>query len=214
MTASNPVVTPSGEISTFTVGGLAVAVDGGVAVSGVASLTNASVTISAGTVQSGNTLNFASQNSITGSYSSGTLTLSGTASVSFYQTALQSVTFSTSSDNTTTRAISIVADENSQASSPASEQVQIAVNPPSVTSGGTPVSTPSAARPRQSTPACRSRTGSDADITGATMVLTNPQSGDTLNFISQNGITGSYSSGTLTLSGTATVADYQTACKA
>ena len=48
--------------------------------------------------------------------------------------------------------------------------------------------------------------GGDASITGATETITNLQTGDTLNFTNQNGITGSYNSGTgvLTLSGSAT----------
>ena len=86
------------------------AVDSGVMVSSSdADLTGATVTISSGTLQSGDTLNFTNQNGITGSYSGGVLTLSGSATPAQYQTALRSVTFSTTSTNTTTRSISIVA---------------------------------------------------------------------------------------------------------
>ena len=86
------------------------AVDSGVTVSSSdTDLTGATVTISAGTLQSGDTLHFTNQNGITGSYSGGVLTLSGSATPAQYQTALQSVTFSTTSTNTTTRSISIVA---------------------------------------------------------------------------------------------------------
>ena len=80
-----------------------------------------------------------------------------------------------------------------------------------MTSGGTPASYTVGGSAVAVDSGVKVVTGTDADITSAAMVLTNPQSGDTLNFTSQNGITGSYSSGTLTLSGTATVADYQTA---
>ncbi len=101
---SAPVVTPSGNVATYAIGGSPVDVDSGVLVSSNdTDLTGATIAISAGTLQSGDTLGFTSQNNITGSYNSGTLTLSGTASVSFYQTALQSVTFSTSGNDTTTR---------------------------------------------------------------------------------------------------------------
>ena len=55
------------------------------------------MTISAGTLQSGDTLNFTNQNGISGSYSGGVLTLTGSATPAQYQTALQSVTFSTTS---------------------------------------------------------------------------------------------------------------------
>ena len=110
MPIAAPVVTPSGTTNTFTVGGSAVAVDSGVTVtSNDTDLTGATVTISAGTLQSGDTLNFTNQNGITGSYSGGVLTLSGSATPAQYQTALQSVTFSTTSTNTTTRSLSIVA---------------------------------------------------------------------------------------------------------
>ncbi len=59
----------------------------------------------------------------------------------------------------------------------------------------------------------------DADNTtlaGATVSITSGLfAGDTLNFTNQNGITGSYDSGTgvLTLTGSASVADYQTALR-
>ena len=59
-------MTPSGTTNTFTVGGAAVAVDSGVTVtSSDTDLTGATVTISAGTLQSGDTLNFTNQNGIT-----------------------------------------------------------------------------------------------------------------------------------------------------
>jgi VCBS repeat-containing protein len=59
-------------------------------------LASATVTISSGLVAADDTLGFTSQNGITGSYSSstGVLTLSGTASLADYQTALRSVTYS------------------------------------------------------------------------------------------------------------------------
>ena len=59
-------MTPSGATNTFTVGGSAVAVDSGVTVtSNDTDLTGATVTISAGTLQSGDTLHFTNQNGIT-----------------------------------------------------------------------------------------------------------------------------------------------------
>ena len=55
----------------------------------------------------------------------------------------------------------------------------------------------------------------DANLASATVTITSPVSGDTLTFVNQNGITGSYNSGTgvLTLTGTATKAQYQTALR-
>ena len=65
-------------------------------------LTSATVTISAGFF-TGDALNFTNQNGITGSYNSGTgvLTLSGSSTVANYQTALESVTFSSTNHNPT-----------------------------------------------------------------------------------------------------------------
>ena len=53
----------------------------------------------------------------------------------------------------------------------------------------------------------------DTDVTGATVTIgTGYQSGsDTLHFTNQNGISGSYAGGVLTLTGSATPAQYQTA---
>jgi Ca2+-binding RTX toxin-like protein len=67
-----------------------------------ATLSSATVAITAGFV-AGDTLAVAAQNGITGSYDAGThiLTLSGTASVANYQTALHTVTFFSASDNPT-----------------------------------------------------------------------------------------------------------------
>lgn len=54
-----------------------------------------------------------------------------------------------------------------------------------------------------------------ANLTGATIRVADFVSGDTLTFLNQNGITGSYDSATgiLTLSGSASVANYQTAIR-
>ena len=140
---SAPVVTPSGTTNTFTVGGTAVAVDSGVTVSfSGADLTGATMTISSATLQTGDTLNFTNQNGITGSYASGVLTLTGSATPAQYQTALQSVTFSTTSTSTTTRAISIVASDNSLSSTAAAESVKVVAATTSyiaVTGGGQPI---------------------------------------------------------------------------
>ena len=88
------------------------------------------MTISADTLQAGDTLNFTNQNGINGSYSGGVLTLSGGATPAQYQAALQSVTFSTTSTNTTTRAISIVVSDGPLVSGSAAEQVNVSTTPP------------------------------------------------------------------------------------
>jgi subtilase family serine protease len=210
-----PVVTPSGSTGTFTVGGLAVAVDAGVTASSYdTDLTGASLTISAGTLQSSDTLSFTSQNGISGSYASGTLTLSGSATPAQYQTALRSVTFSTGSLNTTPRALSIVAldsgDTGSTPSGTAAETVDVAIGPPVVTANQTSVSVTAGAS--AVVDAAVTVSSLDTDVSGATVTIgSGLTANDTLHFTSQNGISGSYAGGVLTLSGSATPAQYQTA---
>ncbi len=129
---SAPVVTPSGSPNTFAVGGAGVYVDDAIDVASVdTNLSGATVTIN--NPQSGDTLNFVNQNGISGAYSDGVLTLTGSATVANYQTALQSVTFSTTSTTTTTRSISIVADDGALASDSAAESVNLAIGAPVVT---------------------------------------------------------------------------------
>ncbi len=212
-----PVVTPSGTTNTFTLGGTAVAVDSGITVTSYDSdLTGATVTISSGTLQSGDTLHFTNQNGISGSYSAGTLTLSGSATPAQYQTALQSVTFSTSSANKTTRSLSVVAldtnDTGSVASNTAAESVNVKIAAPVVTPSGT-INTFTLGGTAVAVDSGITVTSYDSDLTGATVTISSGtlQSGDTLHFTNQNGISGSYSAGTLTLSGSATPAQYQTA---
>ena len=84
---------------TYVHGESAVTIDPGATVPADADgdyLASATVSIASG-LGTGDTLNFTNQNGITGSFSSGTLTLTGVATEANYQTALDSVTFSTTS---------------------------------------------------------------------------------------------------------------------
>ena len=111
------------------------AVDLGIAVSFSApDLTGATVTIN--NYQSGDTLSFTTQNGISGTYSSGMLTLSGVATASQYQAVLQSVTFFSTSLNTTTRSLSIIAVDGSLDSNAAPEQVNVVAPVIGVTGNG------------------------------------------------------------------------------
>ncbi|WP_331305573.1 DUF4347 domain-containing protein, partial [Methylobacter sp. Wu8] len=98
-----PVLTAGGSLS-YTENGSAAAIDNTITLSDVddTQIAGATVTLSSG-FTSGDTLGFTDQNGITGSYNSGTgvLTLSGTATKANYQTALRSVTYSSSSDTPT-----------------------------------------------------------------------------------------------------------------
>jgi hypothetical protein len=207
-----PVVTPSGTTNTFTVGGAAVALDAGVTmVASDANLGGASVQIS--NDQAGDSLNFTNQNGISGSYSGGVLTLTGSATVAQYQTALQSVTFSTTSTNTTPRSLSIVVNDGSPDdldSNSAAEQVNVSTTVPTLTASGTTATFHGAAVAVDSG---LTASPSGSDLTGATVTINNVQSGDMLNFTNQSGISGSYTGGLLTLSGFATVAQYQAALR-
>ena len=210
MAIAAPVVTPSGTTNTFTVGGSAVAVDSGVTVASYdTDLTGATVTISAGTLQSGDTLNFTNQNGISGSYSGGVLTLSGSATPAQYQTALQSVTFSTTSTNTTSTRINLDRRASTatslDASNTAAESVNVAIAAPVVTANQTSVSSTAGADGR-------GRLGRDGHFLRHRLDRGHGddrqpaiQSGDTLNFSPiRTASRGSYAGGVLTLSGSAT----------
>ena len=215
MSTAPPVVTPSGTTGSYAVGSTPLAVDSGVTVfSYDTDLTGATVTISAGTLQSGDTLNFTNQNGISGGYSGGVLTLSGSATPAQYQTALRSVTFTSTTTNPaiTTRAISIVALDNALTSNTAAESLNVGRNfviPSGLATNYTFGAPPAHVDQGRNGIVQRFPTGwGDGDNLVGTL-----QSGDILDFTSPvgSGIGGVYSGGVLTLSGSATVAQYQTA---
>jgi hypothetical protein len=218
-----PVVTASGG-TTAASEQAAIAIDSGLTATDVdnTTLSSATVTIT-GNFQSGqDVLAFTNQNGISGSYNSGTgvLTLTGSSSVANYQTALRSVTYANTSDtpNTSNRTISFVVNDGSALSTAVTKTVSVAAvnDAPLVTaSGGT-----TAASEQIAIAVDAGLTLSDVDsanLASATVSITgNFQSGqDVLAFGNQNGITGSYNSttGVLTLNGSSSVANYQTALR-
>ena len=110
-----PVVTPSGGSASFTESAAAVAVDPALVLTDADStlLDGASVQITTGHAAAEDVLAFSDQNGITGSWNSatGTLTLSGQASLADYQAALRSVTYANTSESpsTTTRTLAFTA---------------------------------------------------------------------------------------------------------
>jgi hypothetical protein len=108
VTAPNaaPVVTTTGGNLLYTENAAATAIDPGLTVTDAdnADLTGATVAITGNFASGEDVLAFANQLGITGSYNSGTgvLTLSGTTTVTNYQTALRTVTYQNSSDNPST----------------------------------------------------------------------------------------------------------------
>jgi uncharacterized repeat protein (TIGR03803 family) len=97
-----PVLSGGGNSVNYAAEGAAVAIDAGLGVSDTSSATLAGATVAIGTgFLAGDTLNFTNQNGIAGSYdaATGVLTLTGSASLDNYQAALDSITFSSTSDN-------------------------------------------------------------------------------------------------------------------
>ncbi len=205
-------LTPSATTNSFTVGGVPAAVDPALTVaSAETDLTGATVTIAQGTLRSGDTLSFTNQSDISGSFSAGVLTLNGTATPAQYQTALQSVGFSTTS-GTDPRFLRIVVNDGTLSSNPVSKLVQVVVTPPAITASGLPTEyTPGAVGAYVDH--MIEVSSFDADLTGASVAIApvTLQPADMLEFTNQNGITGSYAGGVLTLSGAATPTQYQTA---
>ena len=220
-----PAVTTTGTSLAYTENAAATAVDSGLAVSDVdtTTLTSATVSITTGFVTGQDTLAFTNQNGITGSWSAGTgvLTLTGSATVANYQTALQSVTYVNSSEapSTATRTVSFVTNDGSANSAAATRDITVtAINdaPVVTTTSSALAYTENAA----ATAVDSGLTVSDADtatLTSATVSITGGfvSGEDVLAFTNQNGITGSWSAGTgvLTLTGSATLANYQTALR-
>lgn len=219
-----PIVTPTGTALAYTENGAATAVDAGVTVTDPdsANLTGATVTISTNYVNGEDVLAFTNQNGITGSFNAatGALTLSGTTTVANYQTALRSITYVNNSNNpsTLTRTVSFIANDGGANSNTATRSITVAsVNDaPTVTATATPLAY------TENDAAAAVDAGlavSDPDninLTGATVSITNFVAGeDALAFANQLGISGTYNAatGVLTLSGTTSVANYQTALR-
>ena len=101
-TNDSPVLSAGG-ILNYTENQVATAIDASLAITDIdsANITGATVKITANFASGQDVLGFVNQNGITGSYNNltGELTLTGSATVAQYQTALRSVTYSNTSDN-------------------------------------------------------------------------------------------------------------------
>ncbi|MGH2838052.1 MAG: Ig-like domain-containing protein [Thermoleophilaceae bacterium] len=202
-----------------------VAVDPGLTVTepddGQQQIAGAVVRIGSSFTSAQDDLVFTGQSGITGVYddSTGTLTLTGSASIESYQAALRTVAYRNTSDapNTAARAVSFqVTDESSMASEQAQRIVTVtAVNDSPVlqtSAGSTPYDISAEPGGALIDQALTASDVDDARLEGATIRITGGfVSGDELLFASQFGITGTYDSGTgvLTLSGSAEVIAYQ-----
>jgi hypothetical protein len=211
-----PVVT-AGASASFTGGGSPVPLDAGLVVSDASSTTLSSATIVVSGFVAGDQLNFSAQNNISAIYSAGTLTLSGTASLLHYQTALDSITYSTFASNAdptgggshTSRTIDWTVSDGTASSAVATSTLHEVHVAGTITTGGTVTYT--------GTPVALDASvgltdiDSSGTLVGATVTIGNDQSGDTLEFTTLGSITGTFSAGTLSLHGVATLAQYQTA---
>ena len=126
-----PVVATTGTTLAYTENDAATPVDSGLSLSDAENdtLTGATVTISANYENGDDVLAFTDQLGISGSWDapSGTLTLTGNASVADYQTALQSVTFVNSSEmpSTLTRTVSFQVDDGTDPSNVATRDISV-----------------------------------------------------------------------------------------
>lgn len=223
-----PVALASAGTITYTENDPATAIDTGITISSpdIATLASATITIT-NFVSGEDVLSFTNDGStmgnISGSYDSGTgiltLTSSGaSATVAEWQAALRVVSYANSSEdpNTTARSIDFVVNDGITNSPPLTSTVNIsAVNNAPVLANleTTPLPyAPNAAATTITSTLSLSDVDS-ANLTGATVQLTGYQSGDVLAFTDTPNITGVYSNGTLTLSGSDTVANYQAALR-
>ncbi len=169
-------------------------------------------------------LAFVDQLGITGSYASGTgiLTLTGTSSVANYQTAIRSVTYQNTdpAPTETTRTISITVNDGSDDSNTETRNINIVkVNNAPVLSNlesGAIVYFAGNGE-RTITSSIEVSDLDDTNIDSARIQITNGyiSTEDTLRFVDQNGITGSWidGSGRLMLTGSATLTTYQSALR-
>ena len=191
-----------------------------------ATMSGASVTISSGLDAADDQLQFTNQNGITGSYdaSTGVLTLSGSASIADYQAALRSVEFFTSDNSASpaARVVSFLVTDSVGATSTGTSQRTIDVSaahlPPVLAGIESGTLDYLAGAPAVAITSSLTVTSpDDTTLAGATVSITSGfvSTEDSLAFTTQNGITGSYDSttGVLTLSGTASLANYQTALR-
>jgi unsaturated chondroitin disaccharide hydrolase len=223
-TGTPPVVTTSTGSTAYTEGAAATVVDSMLAVSDAdsANLASAQVRISAG-FEAGDMLAFANQAGISGSYdaTSGVLTFTGSATKAGYTAALRSVTYRTTNDNPAlSKTVEFKVNDGALDSGPATKTLAITrVNdPPTVTASAGQASYTAGSAPAQPDPALTVSDPDSAQLKGATVRITTnftAADGDTLSFAAQNGISGAYNSstGTLTLSGSASPANYRTALR-
>ncbi|HEX8051713.1 MAG TPA: Ig-like domain-containing protein [Thermoleophilaceae bacterium] len=217
-----PTATPSEGASSYTEDEPASAVDSQLDIGDVDNdqLQGAQVKIASG-LQSGDELAFEDQLGITGSYDAETtvLTLTGTASVDDYETALRSVTFRhVGDDPDPARSVEIVVNDGELDSATATKEIAVTpVNdaPVATTGAGSTAYTENDPATTIDTAVALSDVDDDQLEGAQVKIASGFQPGDELAFVDQLGITGEYdtTTGVLTLTGTAPIGDYETALR-
>ncbi len=221
-----PTISAGGTV-TFTGGGSPVAADPGLTVSDISSSTLSSGTVTIGGFIPGDTLTVGNLGGLTAGFSSGTLTLTGSASLSTYQTALESVDygFAAGGDPTgggghTTRTLSWSINDGTVGSNTGTSTIDTVHTAPTVTAGGTVTFTGGGAAVALDPGLGVSDPDSGGVLASATVTVAGAITGDTLNFTNSNPTTegnigvSSDSNGVLVLTSagtTATLAQWQTA---
>jgi hypothetical protein len=214
-----PVVTPSDGAAPYTEGDGLTDVDPGLAVIDVddTDIEGGSVKISDG-FEPGDELAFTAQPGISGGYDSetGVVTLTGTASKAAYEATLRSIQFrGTSDDPPATKTVEYTISDGDLDSLPAERTISVTgVNDkPVLTASDGSVSYTEGDPAVTVDPGVTASDVDSANFAGATVTISagHSTSEDALAFTSQGGISGGYDSGTgvLTLSGSASVADYE-----
>jgi hypothetical protein len=187
---------------------------------------SAKVSITSGFESSEDVLAYATALGITGSYDSGTgvLTLTGSTTTANYQTALRNVTYQNTeitSPSTTNREISFIVYDWDDSSGVATREINIIPSndvPALANLEGATLAFTENDGPTQITSAITISDTDDTNLQGATVAFTNNYflGEDVLDYVDANGITGSFNSttGVLSLSGTTTLGNYQTALRA
>ena len=202
--------------------------DGAVAITSTLAITDLDDTnIESAVVQiSGNyagaedVLTFTDQNGITGSLVGNTLTLTGSDTLAQYETALRSITYTNSSDNPSalTRTISFTVNDGDANSNTLTRDISFtAVNdaPVQATIEGTALAYTENAGAVAITSTLAISDFDDTNIESAIVQISGNYVGteDVLAFTNQNGITGNLVGNRLTLTGSATLAQYETALR-
>ena len=215
-----PSVT-AGATPSFTGGGSAVLLDAALTLSDPSSSTLSGATVTIGGFISGDTLSVGTPGGLISGFNNGTLTLAGSASLTTYKTALESISYSFSPANGdptgggshTGRSITWLVNDG-VASGSGSSTLNVVHAAPNVTAGGAATYPENAAPVTLDAGLSVSDPDSGGNLAGATVSISSGfLAGDTLNFTNQNGIAGSYNAvtGVLTLTGSASIANYQTA---